>query len=88
MIDMVGDSKNHTERQKRAWAREKLLQEAAHGRGIREQLMIGSIAVENGLTFEAVRNELFKMIEEGFIAFDNGYRPRLTDKGREELGKQ
>ncbi len=85
---MTDTPSNQTQQQLREWARKQLLEGAAEGLGVSRQLMIGSTPVANGLTFEAARDELYKLIEEGLIELTPGYVPQLTERGRQELSKQ
>lgn len=74
-----------TEREKKEWARRQLLEAAVQGEGINTPLMIGSVPVENGLTFEAVRDELYRLIQEGLVVLDSSWKPQLTEAGLRKL---
>ena len=67
------------------WVAEQLLRSAEHGQGIHEVLMIGGQVVDNGMTFEAVRDVRYELMKEGLIELDNHFRPQLTALGRQAL---
>jgi len=62
-----------------------LLLAAQTGETMHTQLMIGNTPVTNGMTFEAVRDELYRLLGEGLVVLDSHFRVQLTDKGREKL---
>lgn len=77
--------RQEVEQENKAWVRQRLLEAAVDGRGISQPLMIGDVPVENGMTFEAVRHELHKLIDDGYVQLDPHFKPFLTEKGFSEL---
>lgn len=81
----LGEHEERQEQEQRAWARRALLEAGLEGQSVHMPLMIGDTPVENGMTFETVRDELYKLMDEGLIKLDNTYRSWTTDKGLAEL---
>jgi hypothetical protein len=74
------------------YVRELLLKGASVGKGIHTPLMVGEERVDTtthkDVTYEAVRDELYRLIGEGLVALNPNYQPYLTEKGKAlELGE-
>ena len=83
---MTGEQFQDTSVEKKISATQKqLLEGALRGEGVSRPLMVGGQPAEEGMTFENARNELYQLIDAGFIELDNKWQPKLTDKGIEAL---
>jgi hypothetical protein len=82
---MTGETFNDTGAEKKQSSiRDLLLDAASRGEGFHTPLMIGDTVVED-YTFEFVRDEFYRLKDEGLVGLSNTYQPYLTEKGIEKL---